>query len=499
MAKVRTSYVCRDCGNVQPKWMGKCPDCGAWDALDRFVDRSAAEAAPPGALDLGAAGDGGGPGASLAPVARRAVALAEVKSLDVPRLPTGIAEFDRVLGGGVVPGSVALIGGDPGIGKSTLLLQAAAALADAGKRVLYATSEESAAQVRMRADRLEGAADGARAANLLVLAEPNIAVIVEECRRVRPELLVLDSIQLCYRGDVDAAPGSVAQLRRCCLDLVSLAKTSGCAVSMVGHVTKDGDLAGPKLLEHLVDVVLAFEGDRHHAYRVVRAVKNRFGSTQEVGLFEMTGAGLSEVEEATLSVDGGAARAGSAFVPVLAGSRVLVAEVQALTATGFLGNAKRRASGLDASRLAMLIAVLEKHGGLRLADQDVYASAIGGMRIVDPAADLAVALAVAGGFLGRGLGASTVAIGEVSLSGDIRVARQAELRVQSAVRRGARRLIVPQSQQGVVERAVRGGAGDGAGAPIEVVGVASAGQALEWLQAPAPAPRRGESGQSAKM
>ena len=499
MAKVRTSYVCRDCGNVQPKWMGKCPDCGAWDALDRFVDRSAVEAAPPGALDLGGAASGAGAGTPGAGGARRAVALAEVKSLDVPRLPTGIAEFDRVLGGGVVPASVALIGGDPGIGKSTLLLQAAAALADAGKRVLYATSEESAAQVRMRADRLEGAADGARAANLLVLAEPNIAVIAEECRRIRPELLVLDSIQLCYRGDVDAAPGSVAQLRRCCLDLVSLAKTSGCAVAMVGHVTKDGDLAGPKLLEHLVDVVLAFEGDRHHAYRVVRAVKNRFGSTQEVGLFEMTGGGLAEVEEATLSVDGGAARAGSAFVPVLAGSRVLVAEVQALTATGFLGNAKRRASGLDASRLAMLIAVLEKHGGLRLADQDVYASAIGGMRIVDPAADLAVALAVAGGFLGRGLGASTVAIGEVSLSGDIRVARQAELRVQAAVRRGARRLIVPESQRGVVERATAAAGGEGQPGRIELIGVGSMGQALEWLQAPPAAPRRADPRQSAKM
>jgi DNA repair protein RadA/Sms len=505
MAKVRTSYVCRDCGNVQPKWMGKCPDCGAWDALDKFIDRSATDAAPPGALALGAAGADGGPAG--VPGARRAVTLSEVKPLDVPRLPTGIGEFDRVLGGGIVPASVALVGGDPGIGKSTLLLQAAAKLADGGHRVLYATSEESAAQVRMRADRMDGAEAGARTTNLLVLAEANIAVIAEECRRIRPALLVLDSIQLCYRGDVDAAPGSVAQLRRCCLDLVSLAKSSGCAVAMVGHVTKDGDLAGPKLLEHLVDVVLAFEGDRHHAYRVVRAVKNRFGSTQEVGLFEMTGGGLCEVEEATLAVDGGVLRPGSAFVPVLAGSRVLVAEVQSLTATGFLGNAKRRASGLDASRLAMLIAVLEKHGGLRLADQDVYASAIGGMRIVDPAADLAVALAVAGGFLGRGLGASTVAIGEVSLSGDIRVARQAELRVQAAVRRGARRLIVPHAQRGVVERAIAGGAGGSGGAgagsgaapAAEVIGVGSVGQSLEWLQGLAAPKRRGESRQSAKM
>ena len=476
MAKVKTSYVCRDCGNVQPKWMGKCPDCGAWDALQRFTEHAAGADGPaPGALVLSPCE---GDAARASPAARRAVPIAEVKPLDVPRISTGISEFDRVLGGGLVPGSVSLLGGDPGIGKSTLLLQAAAALAGRGHRVLYATSEESASQVKLRADRLEGSADVRRGEHLLLLAEPNLAVVAEEARRTRPDLLVLDSIQLAYRGDIDAVPGSLQQLRRCCLDLVTLAKTTGTAVAVVGHVTKEGDLAGPKLLEHLVDVVLAFEGDRHHAYRVVRAVKNRFGSTQELGLFEMTGGGLAEVEEASLAPDAAAGarpvrRTGTIFAPVLAGSRVLLAEVQALTATGFLGAAKRRASGLDAARLAMLIAVLEKHGGLRLADQDVYASVLGGVRITEPAADLAVALAVAGAFYGRAPAPAAAALGEIALSGEVRAVRQLDLRVQSAVRRGARTLLVPATQASAVKAAC--------GPGVEVVPVATVGDGIGQL------------------
>ena len=474
MAKTKTSFVCRDCGNVQPKWMGKCPDCGAWDALERFTESSDAATGPaPGALGLAPETDG-------PRTPRRATPIADVKPLDVPRVPTGIVEFDRVLGGGIVPGSVSLLGGDPGIGKSTLLLQAAAALAGRGRTVLYATSEESAAQVKMRADRLDGSADAVRGRNLLLLAEPNLAVVVEEARRTSPDFLVLDSIQLAYRGDIDAVPGSLQQLRRCCLDLVTLAKTSGTAVAIVGHVTKEGDLAGPKLLEHLVDVVLAFEGDRHHAYRVVRAVKNRFGSTQELGLFEMSGTGLAEVEEATLAAESAPAakgspaarRAGTVFAPLQAGSRVLLAEIQALTATGFLGAAKRRASGLDAARLAMLIAVLEKHGGLRLGDQDVYASALGGMRITEPAADLATALAIAGAFYERGAGPATVALGEIALSGDVRTVRQLDQRVQTAVRRGARLLLVPAAQASAA-RAIAGGA--------DVVPIAHVRDAIEHL------------------
>ncbi|MBL9141092.1 MAG: DNA repair protein RadA [Phycisphaerae bacterium] len=413
---------------------------------------------------------------------QRAQPLAEVKPLEVPRSPTGVRELDRVLGGGFVPGSVVLLGGDPGIGKSTLLLQCAAALACDGGRVLYASSEESAPQVKLRAERLEGAAHAARGQNLLLLADSNLAVIVEEARRVKPSLLVVDSIQLVSRGDIDAAPGSVAQLRRCCLDLVAYAKTTGTAVAIVGHVTKDGDLAGPKLLEHLVDVVLAFEGDRHHAYRVVRAVKNRFGSTQEVGLFEMSGVGLTEVEEAALAPDAGSAsarRPGSVFAPVLAGSRVLLAEIQALTATGFLGAAKRRAGGLDPARLAMLIAVLEKHGGLRLADQDVYASVLGGLKIVEPAADLPTALAVAGAFYERALGGSSVAVGEIALSGEVRAVRQLEQRAQAAIRRGARALLVPQPQADTVRAFLR--SSPSVGVPVDVVGIGHVRQALDHL------------------
>ncbi len=479
------SFVCRECGNVQPKWMGKCPDCGAWDALERFAEGPAR--AEPGGLAHGggsAGGEAGAPsdggrrgGRGGGGAARRAQALAEVKPLDVPRVPTGVRELDRVLGGGFVPGSVVLIGGDPGIGKSTLLLQSAAALARAGHTVLYTSSEESAPQIKLRADRLADASDESLGRNLLLLADGNIAVLVEEARRVRPALLVVDSIQLVYRGDLDAAPGSVAQLRRCCLDLVAHAKTTGAAVAIVGHVTKEGDLAGPKLLEHLVDVVLAFEGDRHHAYRLVRAAKNRFGSTQEVGLFEMTGAGLAEVEEVVLAPDAGRdapRRPGSVFAPVLAGTRVLLAEVQALAVAGFLGAAKRRAGGVDPARLAMLIAVLEKHAGLRLADQDIYASVLGGLRVVEPAADLPIALAVAGAFHERALGATAAAVGELALSGEIRAVRQVEQRAHAALRRGARTLVVPAAQVAAV-------AGIARAAGAEVLPVAHIGQAVDLL------------------
>jgi DNA repair protein RadA/Sms len=342
-----------------------------------------------------------------------------------------------------------LLGGDPGIGKSTLLMQVAASIAVSGGTALYASSEESPQQVRLRAERLEPVvrAGGAKALGerLLVLGETNVARIVEQARRVRASLVLVDSIQLVHRADVSAAPGSIAQLRRCTLDLVALAKSTGCGVVLVGHVTKEGALAGPKLLEHLVDVVLGFEGDRHSALRVVRGVKNRFGSTQEIGLFEMQGDGLAEVEAVRVPLAGGPPAPGCAFVATMAGTRCLLGEVHALVSTGFLGSAKRRASGLDSSRLAMLIAVLEKHGGLRLADQDVFAQALGGLKIAEPAADLSIALAVAGAFLHRTLPHGTVAIGEVGLTGELRTVPQIEQRVHESLRRGARVVLVPSS------------------------------------------------------
>jgi len=414
--------------------MGKCPDCGAWDSLEQFIEAKAA----PGSLPVSEA-------AAQAPAT--AEPLGQVQAARVPRMPTGVQEFDRVLGGGFVPGTAVLLGGDPGIGKSTLLLQALAALADAGTTVLYASSEESAHQVRLRAERLDGTNFAQRDANLYVLAETNLARVLEQAKRVQPAVLVVDSIQLVHRADIDAVPGSVSQLRRCALDLVSFAKTSNCVVVMIGHVTKDGLLAGPRLLEHLVDVVLSFEGDRHHAHRGVRAIKNRFGSTFEVGLFEMTGSGLQQVDESTLAADPSLEpRPGSVAVPALAGSRCLLAEVQALTTTGILGGAKRKASGLDGNRLAMLLAVLEQHGGLRLADQDVYASAAGGLKLQEPGTDLAVALAVAAARMGKTAPAAFAAIGEVGLTGQIRPCSHLEQRIAAASRRGVRYLAMPAGQ-----------------------------------------------------
>ena len=486
MAKMRTEFLCRECGANHPKWQGKCPDCGAWDSLDKFSVEAEASASAGGAIWGAPSGGADAGGADAEELARagigRAVALGSVPEASVPRVPTGIGEFDRVLGGGIVPGSVLLLGGDPGIGKSTLLMQAAASIAASGGSALYASSEESPQQVRLRAERLDAVVKAGGAAalgdRLLVLGETNVARIVEQARRSRPTVVLVDSIQLVHRTDVSAAPGSIAQLRRCCLDLVGLAKSTGASVLLVGHVTKEGTLAGPKLLEHLVDVVLSFEGDRHSAIRVVRGVKNRFGSTQEIGLFEMRGDGLSEVESARISLEGRPPAPGCAFVPTMAGTRCLLGEIHALVATGFLGSAKRRASGVEASRLAMLIAVLEKHGGLRLADQDIFAQSLGGLKIAEPAADLAVALAVAGAFLHRALPPGTVAVGEIGLTGELRTAPQIEQRVHESLRRGARVVLVPASARiGSAAKATRAEPGS----DTQIVKLGTIAAALELL------------------
>ncbi|MCI0677251.1 MAG: DNA repair protein RadA [Phycisphaerales bacterium] len=461
MAKARTHFICRSCGGVQARWMGKCPDCGTWDALERFVEPKPAagahrELAESWVMEAGAEASAG---TVTATTATQATPLPEIQSNDVERLATGIGEFDRVLGGGLIPGSVILLGGDPGIGKSTLMLQAAGKMAQRDHRVLYVTSEESAFQTRLRAQRLFGndgvqigtesapiaAVDGVdQLQNLYVLADTNLSRIVEQARKVRPAVMVIDSIQMIYKPDVPASPGSVTQLRRTCMDLVYVAKISGMAIVLVGHITKDGQLAGPKLLEHLVDVVLSFEGDRHHAHRVVRGIKNRFGTTLEVGLFEMTGSGLAEVTNIAALLDPTVRAApGSVICPAMHGTRCLLVEIQALTANGLLGAAKRRTSGVDSNRLAMLIAVLEKHGGLRLADQDVFVSAVGGLRVVEPAADLAICLAIAGAHLGRSLPAGIAAMGEVGLGGELRHVHQVEQRAREAQRLGYRTIIAP--------------------------------------------------------
>lgn len=440
--------------------MGKCPDCNAWDSLEeQRVERSAGKDPQRGLIEgwMGAGkpgtaddADGPEPAAGGHPAA---VPIGSVGQDAAPpaRLGTGIGELDRVLGGGLVAGSVVLVGGDPGIGKSTLMLQAAGTIGRGGgrgseqggaSRVLYVSSEESAEQVRMRAARLGVDASP----NLFVLSDTNLARIIEQTRKLLPHVLVIDSVQMIYKADLDAAPGSIAQLRRCCAELVYLAKLSGIAVVLVGHVTKEGQLAGPRLLEHLVDAVLYFEGDRYHAHRVLRGVKNRFGTTLEIGIFEMTGQGLKEVPGGlgVGVIDGAAeAKVGAVVCPTITGTRCVLVELQALTATGFLGAAKRKSSGLDANRLAMLIAVLEQHGGLRLADRDIFASSVGGLRVTEPASDLALLLAIAGAHHRRALAPGTAVAGEVGLGGEVRPVMQVEQRIAEAARLGFRRIIVP--------------------------------------------------------
>jgi DNA repair protein RadA/Sms len=442
MAKARIHFLCNNCGSVHPKWMGKCPDCGTWDSLEEYKEP---------AYDDRAARSG-----KLAAEAERGIAaaepmiIAEIEEADAPRLKSGIGEFDRILGGGVVPGSAILVGGEPGIGKSTLLLQVADSLASVSSRkseksdlkVLYVTSEESARQTAIRAQRL-----GAASKNLLVLAETNVERIINQVRKHRPTVVVVDSIQMIYKPQLPAAPGSVTQLRDCCMELVYLAKAMGVAIFFVGHVTKAGTLAGPKIIEHIVDTVIYFEGDRFHTHRVVRCVKNRFGSTHEVGLFEMTGAGLREVADpGKLFVEQygpGGPPSGSVITAAMQGSRVLLVEVQALTASSVIGAAKRKVSGASADRVAMIIAVLEKRAEMRLAADDVFVNVAGGVKVAEPAIDLAIALAIASSHNNRPLSAGTLAIGELGLGGEVRSVPQLENRLKEAARLGCSQAIVP--------------------------------------------------------
>jgi DNA repair protein RadA/Sms len=423
---LRVRYTCQTCGYTSPKWLGRCPDCGEWNSLVEEVPAEGGgrprPAAPPQALDV-----------SQIPVEAE------------PRASTGLGEFDRVLGGGIVPGSLVLIGGEPGAGKSTLVSQVAARLAAGGTRVLYVSGEESARQTRMRLERL-----GTLPAGLLLLAENNLEAIQQAIEAQRPALVVIDSIQAVYRPDVPSAPGSVGQVRECTGSLLTVAKGRGISIVIVGHVTKEGQLAGPRVLEHLVDTVLYFEGDRHHAYRILRATKNRFGSTNEIGVFEMGPHGLVEVANpsAAFLAERPAAAPGSAVVCALEGTRPLLLEVQALVAPTHFGMPRRTAAGIDYNRLVLLLAVLEKRAGLHLAMHDVYASVTGGLTVDDPAADLGVAVAVASAFRERAVEQQVVVIGEVGLAGEVRAVRQVQQRVREAARLGFRRAVVPRSSGG---------------------------------------------------
>ena len=427
----RVVYVCQACGYESSKWLGRCPNCTGWNTL---VEEVLASAAPRGA----------GARARPAAAGRTAPAtpITEVSLGDEPRVPVEIGEVDRVLGGGLVPGSLVLIGGDPGVGKSTLALAIAHRIA-ATRTVLYVSGEESARQTKMRAARL-----GVDAPRLLVLAETDLAQMIAQIDTAQPALVVVDSIQTMYRPDLPGAPGSVGQIRECTGDLLRVAKAEGGpAILIVGHVTKDGAIAGPRVLEHMVDTVLYFEGERHHAYRVLRATKNRFGSTNEIGVFSMGGRGLEPVPDpsALFLAERPADASGSAVVCAIEGTRPILLEVQALVTRTPFGMPRRTAAGVDYNRVLLLLAVLEKRAGLHLGACDVYVSVAGGVRADEPAVDLGVACAIAGSHRDRPVDAETAVVGEVGLGGEVRAVSQIGRRVAEAAKLGFRRVLVPRA------------------------------------------------------
>jgi DNA repair protein RadA/Sms len=422
MPKPRTIHVCQACGYQTPKWLGQCPDCKAWGSL---VEEAPAGGAPPRGL-----------GGTAKPIP-----ITEVSTETQLRARTGIGELDRVLGGGLVPGSLVLLGGDPGIGKSTLLLAALEGLAAAGP-VLYVSGEESARQTKLRAERM-----GVGSKHLHLMCETNAERILEAALELRPRALAVDSIQTLFLQDVPSAPGSVTQVREVTGRLLHYAKTQEVPTFLVGHVTKDGAIAGPRVLEHLVDTVLYFEGDRGHAYRVLRAHKNRFGSTNEIGVFEMQGAGLAEVPDPSglFLAERPTGVPGSAVVPALEGSRPVLYEIQALCAPAAYGTARRTSIGIDGNRVALLAAVLEKKGSIDLVGCDIFVNVAGGGAIQEPAGDLAVVAALASSVRNRALDPHTVVLGEVGLAGEIRAVGQPELRLREAQKLGFRRVILPKA------------------------------------------------------
>ncbi|RAI60834.1 DNA repair protein RadA [Roseicella frigidaeris] len=427
MAKDRNRFVCQACGAVFPKWQGRCDACGEWNTLQE-------EAAP--------AARGPGPAARAGGGKRVAFVGLEGETAPPPRIPTGLAELDRVLGGGLVPASAVLVGGDPGIGKSTILLQAAARIAGAGRRALYISGEEAVAQVRLRALRL--GLEGAPLALAAATALRDIAASLED--EDEAALVVIDSIQTLWLDALDSAPGTVAQVRACAAELIRLAKSRGFALVLVGHVTKEGMLAGPRVLEHMVDATLYFEGDRGHQFRILRAVKNRFGATDEIGVFEMTERGLVEVPNpsALFLAERRGNVAGSAVFAGIEGTRPVLVEVQALLAPSAGGSPRRQVVGWDAGRLAMLMAVLEARCGMTLGMNDVYLNIAGGLRIAEPAADLAVAAALVSAATDRPTDPGTVYFGEVGLSGEIRQVAQAEARLREAQKLGFAGAVLPR-------------------------------------------------------
>ena len=449
-AKVKTVFGCQACGFLSSKWLGRCPDCGEWNS---FVEERQ-EMAP------------AGKGRAALEIGGRPRPYDEVDGAETARVPSGIGEFDRVLGGGIVPGSMVLIGGEPGIGKSTLLLQVAHLLGRQGGAVLYVSGEESERQIKLRGERL-----GIEGGGLFLMGETSLERILEHVDALKPAALVVDSVQTIYSAKFSSAPGSISQVREVATQLLFLAKGRGITIFLIGHVTKDGSLAGPKSLEHIVDTVLYFEGEKQQHHRIVRAVKNRFGAISEMGVFEMTGSGLQAVPNASALFlsERVAGSPGSAVVCTLEGSRPMLVEIQALVSPTAFGNPRRMTIGLDANRTTLLLAVLEKRVGLELLGDDVFVSVAGGLSVDEPAADLAVAAAVASSFRNRPVPARTALIGEVGLAGEVRSVGQAALRVKEAAQMGFDRVILPARN---VPAAMDG---------MRVVGVRTLEEALERL------------------
>jgi DNA repair protein RadA/Sms len=463
MRKPHAIYACTECGAQQPRWLGRCPGCGAWQSL---VEQSAC-AEPPRRGDLLQRDPRSG--------SAKPISLAEVDSSAAPRLATGIAELDRVLGGGLVPGSVLLLGGEPGIGKSTLCLQLATRLQRESGRVLYVTGEESLEQLRLRAERL-----GAIPDSLLALSETRVESLSEPWRELCPSLVLIDSIQTMSTEWVESAPGSVAQVRESAALLAATAKAHGTVLVLVGHVTKEGTIAGPRVLEHLVDAVLSFEGDRGHSFRLLRASKNRFGSTQEVGVFTMGEAGLSAVENPSelFLAERRPGAPGSVIVPIIEGSRPMLLEIQALVAPAGYGTARRTCLGIDDARVALLLAVLDRRSDVDLLSCDVYVNVTGGVRVSEPAADLGVALALASSRLDLPVPTDAAACGEVGLGGEFRRVGRIPQRLREAARLGFQRVLLPA--------AVASPGGDAEGPIATGVAVESLAQAVAWLRASSP-------------
>ncbi len=427
-AKTKTIFVCQECGSQSLRWVGKCPACQSWNSYVEEIVSSSPRA---------------GEAAFSDPQNDQPVLLKEVTTQADNRLTVGLKEFDRVIGGGIVPGSVTLIGGDPGVGKSTLALQIVTRLAKGQNKILYVSGEESVKQTKLRADRIMAQDSD----SLYIVNQVDLHAIKDFILKMKPAVVVIDSIQVVYHPELSSSPGSVSQVRECASFLTHMAKSLGIALFIIGHVTKEGSIAGPKVLEHIVDTVLYFEGERYTSYRILRTIKNRFGSTNELGVFEMTADGLSEVANPSeiFLAERPNNTSGSVVVPILEGTRPFLVEIQGLVCRSSFGVIRQKAQGFDANRLALLVAVLEKRLGLNLEDKDIFLNIVGGVKVFDPAADLAVAMAVASALLDKSINFDTVILGEVGLSAEVRSVSQLMVRVNEAQRLGFKRCIIPKN------------------------------------------------------